>query len=561
MEKQELTKEQRLEFSKDIYDKAKSMGLGVDYQPDKYGGFLTINPNVKNKEASHVEWQVSKNGDVHMAGTLPSNTKSGYNFLVDAKDYEADNVERRDKILLSRKAVKYEGIIASAIEALVEVPTLGGWYINCKDEDLRKLCYYWAKWFNSMGDTGAIHSDETTVQTVGGIELASMHWLWQLYQDGDSIFTEQWEHIPVPELGGKRFNLPSKYIDHDVAECEISEALASMGVEVIRVEMDDDVKAVVEGTGDLSDDQKLLRDTIPEELLKKMKETTETKYILPSEFTTHFTRKNNERDAWGQPFTVKCFPSLAYKHRLRNLDLATIDGLIQRVWIVKIGMENEKHPLAYPTNDRVLLAVSAFQKLQTQNFLIWSGPDLTTEEFGSNVNNVLGLSDRYNNADYDILSALGVPRVLIDGGGTGVSKGIEGYAKTIAQMERYQIMIGRWIESKLRQIAVENNFKDEFPTFHWNFLKMQDKEKAKTIVSKVYENGGMGIRSYLNMSGMFADEIIEEAQDEKNKNLKDTLPKPNIPFTGPQDREGVPDGDGDSPESKPSDPDSNREGK
>jgi len=307
MAKQDWSKEERLQFSKEIFDKAKSMGLGVEHHPDKYGGFLTINPNVKNKEASHVEWQISKNGDVHMAGTLPSNTKSGYNFLVDAKDYEADNIERRDKILLSRKAVKYEGIIATAMEALVEVPTLGGWYINCNDEDLRKLCYYWAKWFNSMGDNGAIHSDETTVQTVGGIELFSMHCLWQLYQDGDSIFTEQWEHVVVPELGGKRFNLPSKYIDHDVAEAEISESLASMGVEVIRVEMDDD--------------QKLLRDTIPEELLKKMKETTETKFILPSEFTTHFTRKNNERDAWGQPFTIKCFPALAYKHRLRNLDL------------------------------------------------------------------------------------------------------------------------------------------------------------------------------------------------------------------------------------------------
>jgi len=217
--------------------------------------------------------------------------------------------------------------------------------------------------------------------------------------------------------------------------------------------------------------------------------------------------------------------------------------------------------LATPDNDRVLLAVSAFQKLQTQNFLIWSGPDLTTEEFGSSQNNVLGLSDRYNNADYDILSALGVPRVLIDGGGTGVSKGIEGYAKTIAQMERYQIMIGRWIESKLRQIAVENNFKDEFPTFHWNFLKMRDQDKAKNIVSKVYENGGMGIRSYLNMSGMPADDIIEEAIAEEESGLKDLMPTPNIPFTGPGDREDIKDDDGENPSSKPSDEDSNREGK
>jgi len=297
-------------------------------------------------------------------------------------------------------------------------------------------------------------------------------------------------------------------------------------------------------------------------MLKKMKETDATNYILPSEFTTHFSRKNNERDAWGHPFTIKCFPALAYKHRLRNLDLATIDGLIQRVWIVKLGMENENHELAVPDDTRVLLAVSAFRQLQTQNFLIWSGPDLTTEEFGSSTNNVLSMQDRYNEADQDILFALGVPRLMIDGGGQGgATKDWSQFAKLIAQMERYQIMIGRWIEHKLRQIAEENNFKDEFPTFHWNFLKMQDREKAKNIVTKLYEDGLVGIRASLNMSGMPADDIIAEAQEEHSSGLKDTLPTPNIPFTNQNDREGVPDGDGDSPESKPSEPDSNREGK
>ena len=557
MAKTELTKDERLDLSKSIYDKAKSMGLSVEHNPSNLGGLLTIGSDIKNKAASHIEWQVNKSGDVHMAGTLPSNTSSGYNLLVDAKDYESDTIERKDKILLSRKAVRYEGIVASAIEALVEVPTLGGWYINCKDEDLRKLCYYWAKWFNSMGDNGAINSDETRVQTVGGIELFSMHCLWQLYQDGDSVVTESWEHAVVPELGGKRFNLPVRYIDHDVAECEIPEALAAMGIEVITVEMDSDLQAVVQGSGDLDDNQKLLLKTIPPEMLKKMKESGETKFILPSEFTTHFSRKNNERDAWGNPFTIKAFPSLAFKHRLRALDNATIDGLIQRVWIVKLGMENEQHPLAVPDDSRVLLAVSAFRQLQTQNFLIWGGQDLTTEEFGSSQNNILSLNDRYQQADRDILASLAVPRVLIDG--EGVGKGIESYAKTIAQMERYQIMIGRWIEHKLRQIAEENNFKDEFPTFHWNFLKMSDQQKAKNIVNKMYENGGLGIRAYLNMSGVAADEVIKEAQEEKESGLKDTLPLPNIPFTKQDDREGVPDGDGDNPDSKKPDPDSNRD--
>ena len=220
-------------------------------------------------------------------------------------------------------------------------------------------------------------------------------------------------------------------------------------------------------------------------------------------------------------------------------------------------MENEQHPLAVPDDSRVLLAVSAFRQLQTQNFLIWGGPDLELEEFGSSQNNILSLNDRYQQADRDILASLAVPRVLIDG--EGVGKGIEAYAKTIAQMERHQILLSTWITHKLFQIAEENNFKDQFPTFHWNFLKMSDQQKAKNIVNKMYENGALGIRAYLNMSGVAADEVIKEAQEEKASGLKDTLPLPNIPFTKQDDREGVPDGDGDNPDSKKPDPDSNRD--
>jgi len=562
-DKKEWTKEKRIELSEAIFDKAKNMGLAVELNQQRDGGLLSISPDVKNKAASHVEWQVDKFGEVHIAGTLPTNMKSGYNFLIDAKDYETDTIERADLIKLSRKAVKYEGVVASAIEALVEVPTLGGWYIdNVRDEELRKLCYYWAKWFNSMGDENSIESNENQVQNVGGIETFSIRRLWQLYRDGDTVFTENWDFVPVPELAGKSFNLPVSYIDHDVINLTIPEALPKMGVEIIYGEIDEDLRAVLEG-GSLTEDQKLLKESIPPDVLQGLKKEVEGKYKLPAEFTTHFSRKNDDYAAWGQPFTVKCFPALAYKHRIRNLDIATIDGMIQRVWIVKVGHDDPDHPLAVPKDERVLLAVSALRKLQTQNFLVWPGADMSTEEFGSSTNNVLSMSDRYQNADQDILFALGIPRLLIDGGGSAsAAKDWSQFAKTIAQMERYQIMIGRWATHKLRQIAVENNFKDEFPEFKWTFLKMQDREKAKNIITKLYEDGLLPIRGALNMSGLPADDVIAEMQHEKEINLKDTLPEPNIPFTGPGDREGTPDGDDQTnPESKPSDPDSNRDGK
>ncbi|GAH30154.1 unnamed protein product, partial [marine sediment metagenome] len=89
-------------------------------------------------------------------------------------------------INLSRKAVKYEGAVNTSIEALVEIPALGGWFIYCENEELNQLLYYWAKNFGVIGDENAIETGEDNVQRSGGIELFALNMLWTMYRDGDA---------------------------------------------------------------------------------------------------------------------------------------------------------------------------------------------------------------------------------------------------------------------------------------------------------------------------------------------------------------------------------------
>ena len=466
-----LSKEERIEFAKNIYEKAKELGLNyVELDDSQLGGYIKMKYS-NNNTADHVEWIVGKYGDIHIAGTIPPNQKGGYSFLINSEDYKTDTIDRIKLIELSRKAVKYEGVVGTAIEALVEIPTLGGWFVYCPNEDLRKLCKYWLRHFGSVGEDGIV-TNENTVQQVGGIEMFTINNLWSLYTDGDSVFTEVWENVPVPELGGKRRNLPTRYIDHDVTELSINQTMVKMGQEVIKAKIDEEIINIVK-KGPKDDDEKKILESIPDNLRESIKKG-EDEIELPSEFTTHFSRKTNKRSAWGLPYVIKALPALAYKHRLRDLDNATIDGLIQRVWIIKVGHPDPDSPMHVPEEDRLLLAISTFRTLQTQNFMIWGGSDLTTEEFGSSENNVLNFKDRYVSADTDIRTALGVPRLLLDGEGSSANQDWSIFAKTISQMERYQIMIQRWIDHKLRQIAIENGFKDQYPKFYWMFLKMQE---------------------------------------------------------------------------------------
>lgn len=562
-----ITNEERKLAAKALIDRSKEHGLDVTPTRDGLGGFVVMTDRngdrTTNSTTSDIQWMVGEDGFIHIAGVIPDNLRTGYDYLQQAEEYDSvDRATRKQVINLSRKAVKYEGAVNTSIEALVEIPALGGWFIYCENEELNTLLYYWAKNFGVIGDESPIETGEDNVQRPGGIELFALNMLWTMYRDGDAVVTEQWDNVRVAEVGNKRRNLPTSYIEHDVAACEIPESFYKMGKELILADPDTKIQELLEGGGETELDKKLI-DQIPDSVKEAYKQLDkyDGKVLLPAEFTTHFSRKSDNRSPWGTPYVVKAFPALSFKHRLRDLDNSTIEGMIQRIWIVKVGHEDFSSPLHIPDNDRVMLAIGMFKQLQTQNFAVWGGPDLETEEFGSSENNVLSLTDRYKSADDDIRVALGVPKILTSGEGSGSSKDFSVYIKVLSQMERYHIQLKNWIDHKMRQIAVENGYKDQFPQFFWMMLKTQDTEKAKNIITKLWESSLMGRRMSLNYLGFPAWMIIRDHQREKEEGLNDTIEPNPVPFTGPKDRQDVPDDDGENPESKPSDPDSTREGK
>jgi hypothetical protein len=559
-----ISSEERKLAAKAVVDASKEHGLQVTPTKDGYGGFVSLtnrNGDRVTSTTSDIQWMVGSDGYVHIAGVIPDNLKPGYTYLQDAKEYDTiENADRKQLIALSRKAVRYEGVVNSSIEALVEIPTLGGWFIYCTNPELEKLLYYWAKNFGSIGDEEPIETSEYNVQKPSGIELFTLNMLWTMYRDGDAVITERWDNVKVDEVGGKRRNLPVGYIEHDVASCEIPEIYYKMGREFILAEPDQKINEVL--SGEVTETEKPVLEKIPDSLKESYNnlDKYDGKVLLPGEFTTHFSRKSDNRSPWGIPYVVKAFAALAFKHRLRDLDIATVDGLIQRVWIVKVGNDDVESPMHVPDNDRVLLAISMFKQLQANNFAVWGGSDLSTEEFGSSEKNILSLQDRYKSADDDIRIALGVPKVLLTGEGSGSSRDYSVYVKVIAQMERYQIMIKKWIDHKMRQIAIENGYKDQFPTFHWMMLKTQDQEKAKNIITKAWENSLMGRRMTLNYLGFPHHMIIEDQQREKEEKLNDTIEPNNIPFTDQQGRpDDTRDGDGDGDQNKKPKDDSNRD--
>jgi len=541
---------------------AKSIFRGLRQSGEKdvhYNGGTTI--EIRNGLTKLIG-NIDDTGNLVVAGLLPQSTqKSGIDYLNDVNAYESTSLEREQIIKLSRKALANEGVVASAVEALVEVPTLGGWYIDEDNEELKTLCEYWLENVDAIDYDNS--NDVQTVRTIGGIESLVLNILYGLYENGDEVVGEIWDNVSIPVLGNVKRNLPVRFISYDVINLKIDEELASIGKEIISIKISDKIKDIIKSGGS-TDEERALLDNLPQDLIDAVNSNDDDFYKLDSRFITHFSRRNNKRSAWGIPYVYRAFSALAYKYRLRALDNSTIDGLIQRIWIIKIGSTDPTSPLHIPDKTRVALALGALRQLKTNNVLLWGGADISTEELNSSDASVLSFSDRYKNADEDIQKALGVPRFLIDGEGLkGGNSDWVLLAKTISQMERYQIMIERWINYKLREIAVENGYKDSFPKFHWTFLRLQNQEKTKNLVTKLYESNLIGIRRTLHMLGLPAEEIINEMIKEKEEGLREKLPLNILPYSNTPGRpDGVKDGDGtDKRKNKTSDPDSNRDGK
>jgi len=320
VKQEELTDDERKEWAASIIEESEKSGItNTSIHKDEMGGKIVW------EDGGGLDWRTAKDGMLHMAGTIPSNQKSAVEYLKDAKEYDDVSNKSEDVIDLSRKAAKYEGIVATVIEALTEIPTLGGWYIHCKDDELKKILLYWLENMNAINSAEEISNEIDPVETIdrlGGIEDFALKALSGLYIDGDYVVTEYWENVPIPTIDGATRNLPVEFISHDVSELEINNILASINKEIIYAKFDDELVSLVKSGGETEDDKAILENISPT-IIDSINSGDE-KFQLPSKLTTHFSRKNNDRTAWGQPFTVKAFPEIAYKKRLSILDIATI---------------------------------------------------------------------------------------------------------------------------------------------------------------------------------------------------------------------------------------------
>lgn len=477
------------------------------------------------------------------------NSRTSTGILDKVQDLQNPDLENREKLVdLSRKLRLAEGVCGSVADLLVDFAiTKGSFYSD--NPELKDILNKWAGFINSVPDLSTVTG---VILPTSGLRALSRKIFDDYIVDGDAVFSLFWASgVKMDITGdGDALFLPTSAKVIDTMTLLIDPELAQLGVEQITLVLSDAVKGRI--TDPKSDADKFLKENIPPEWLKSINSGEDI--ILNPNVTYHLKRNAKDYKPWGQGYFVKAFSAVAAKRRLQAVDDATIDGLINRFTIFKLGLEDrEKNPAYHiPSAARVAALVNILTSQKRSNAAVWPGPDLDVIDIGPD-GKILDMDGKFKQADKDILRSLHVSPMLIDGTSTGQSADdFLSFLATEVGLDAVRSELEAAFSSIGKEIALANNIEYEQLYYKFETLMLKDQERVRNFALKVFELGGISVETFVKTMGydFKTERNLKETED--SDGTKELFINENVPgFTGV-----APDGTKEG-----EDPDSTKEGR
>jgi len=467
------------------------------------------------------------------------NRRTSSNLLSDVNDYSDSTLDDRNAVVaLARRLRKSEGICGSVADLWTDFAVTRGKFYS-DNIKLKELLNRWADFVNSPTE-----NIKGVIFPVPGLRTVVRKIFDDYITDGDSVFTLNWKKgVKMDEnIDKKPLFLPVTIRSIDTTMLKIDEELAKFGVEQIILELSSDIKKKL--TKPESDADKFLAKSVPKEWISKINNKEDI--ILDPKVTYHVSRNGKDYRAWGESIFTKAFTAIANKRRIQAVDAATIDGLINRFTIFKIGLEDKEKNPAYhiPSAGRVQALINIITDPKRANAAVWPGPDLTVLDIGPD-GKILEFTDKYKQADIDILRALHTSPLLIDGtAGSSTAKDFMSMLGTEVGLDYIRCELEKIFTIIGKEVAFNNKLKYKVINYEFDGQLLKDEKRVRNFALKLYELGAISIETFVDKMGY--DFSVE--RNLKEKEIEDGLDEifinRNIPgFTGnPKKNTVEPDG-------------------
>lgn len=476
-----------------------------------------------------------KDNSFAVAAIVDSLRESSTSFLSNVGDLEdvttapTTLAAKKREVKLAMSLYLNEGVVGTVIGRLVDYTPKGR--IVCDNPELKSILKLWANKVNGFSSIKKyrrfgkppIFPGLTSLLIEGSL-------LWHV--TGDWIVGEIWKEVPI-KIGKKKKNLflPVELVSMDVTTIDIPVQSAEVGIELMYWQPPSALKSLAKkyfSKRKLTPIEQDIVNLFDKKILRMIAETS--KILLPPENITHFKRGVPRYYPYGISFARKLFSAVAYKRRIRALDIDTIDGLIQRLTILKVG----KIP-ADGEADLALIAqrVSLMRNMienrenrRTNRLLVWGGDDVEVVDIGPD-GKILGFADRYNQANRDLLQALGFPPLLIDGESTGsAARDWAVLVSIVAHLQNFESMRELWLTNIMKQIAELNGYDSEGVGYKANKIVISVDRVMRIVAQALFDRGGLSWESFLEEQGYDFDlELKKRMEEQKNKVDKILAPR------------------------------------
>ncbi|MHA2054942.1 MAG: hypothetical protein ACW99F_15250, partial [Candidatus Hodarchaeales archaeon] len=458
---------------------------------------------LKDRQLNLVE---SSNTELAVGVAPTQYEKTSEAYLNTIKDYSEITSDIQKQIELSNKLYKFEGTISTGVDIIVDF-IFSGFNVDAEDEKEKEVYKYFMDNVNRNLKTVSDFGLDSLLKEIGLEYILS----------GNGFPYSTWSKTKVNDLTGN-YDLPSiiqlmnpRYIDIPISlfnvgrPAYIFNPTLKAGSRMSIVEHQANLKKI----------------GVSEKQFDKLMEPK----LLENDRVYHIKRKARNYDVWGIPYLTKTFSAVATKMKLRMLDNNTTEGLINSVTIFKVGSPDKDSPYHVVKQDRINAFAGLITNPQASTILVWAH-DVELITAGP-AKDILDFENKYKEVDQEIVRALGIPQILIDGTGTATA-GWVAILALVQRLERVREDIAEYMKYIFDQIKQKNGFKSEV-TFSWLPINLRDEKNIKNLLLSFYDKGLLPIRTTLKEGGYDADRIILEKIKEDEENLNELFPPKLVP--------------------------------
>jgi hypothetical protein len=472
--------------------------------------------------------ELDENGFVmSMAAAIPTKGVRNDDFLKSLASYDPGTTPRRERLALLNKIYRLEPLANNAVNKSAALVAPDGSYVvrgvrgrrgkrqgGPKDELLTLL-----RWWTENVNASAL---DAVVTGARGVEAIITQGTRQALVEGDSVMRTQWRKVKVQALDNREFELPINIQFFSSADIEIPPELAGIGLETMYwVPPRDFVQRMQK-----MKDPELKRDIetlMGREVLESLKKTG--KYRLSSELMGHIRHRGMGFETFGESLLDPITEDVRYKRALLLLDMRTIESLLSRVVILKVGSDDPKsayHKLE-TSSRRLQLLQKMFQGVSHTGTILWGGPDLDVLEVSSH-NKIMELDGRFEAAERRIRQGLGRPAALLTGEASdGKAAGWASVLGAAAELREVQSQWAQFLRTMGERIAMRNGFDDADVAWQWDGNLLTDELESANVTFKSYETGLISPQTALKDLGKDPESEVALQKEAVEKGLKEEV--------------------------------------